>query len=221
MQSGGEDIEMELDMKKTKGIDQLVRDYSPGKTEEGKELISGGDQFSNVLSAFKECADDYKTRTERMRQITDVLSPFQINAFLYLAKEGIRKAAYTFTAGLFANRLIQNAYESGHSGFILNTGNVPEINDLGRGLKAERERRLSLEIRGPVGDGFGINSCNVDFTIHSPMDSRYRTGGGAMDCTFSTSNLDTLFCFHSQIICKRGVHSLNKIFYIHEDGSKR
>ncbi len=212
---------MEVGIEKRKGIDSFVKDYSPGKTEEEKELLSEGNHLSELLAAYKEYDKNYRERKGLLEGLDTVLSPSAINSFLYLALDRVREHDYSYTMGRFVSQLIWNAYADGVSEFVLNAGNLPPINDLGIDLVAVKERRLSLTINGPVGDALGLRASNADFTVHGPSAEKCHPGGDSLNCTFSTSDLSTLINFYNHIICSR--HNLsfqNRIFFIHKDGSK-
>ena len=161
-------------IKKGKGIEGLVEGFE-GKPEEERqiELASSADmdrvvkQYGVFLGITKadtsvespSTAGRFdKIRTAQM--CVEVLSPEQIASFMFMTHKFSAHLNYLTQTGQYASQLVQNSYDAGNNGFLLNAGENGDIGDLATWLKGEKERPIEVTIIGDYGAYWGHHSEN-------------------------------------------------------------
>ncbi len=198
---------MDIEIRKRKGIDELVSGYSPGKVDESKNITAMGkdhilfNKYQQKLlnPHFPECLDRRKLpQIPRYRydsyvfdyfdDIVDVLTPEQINRFLQMTVQCERYEQYAELTGSFVSRLLQNSYNAGHNNFTLDTRKICPIFGLGSFVYGTPERPLILNITGnlfeegctAIGDArVSISGDVLQGSINSPIGSKIHIKGEA------------------------------------------
>ncbi len=161
---------MGLQISKGKGIDTIVSGYSPGKVEEGKEIMHSGGKYQAFITDFV----DYLTHGDpwfgpKKHSISEFsITPEEINELLpYLAKfEGHQN--YLRSIGKFIDELMTLACEGGHTNFVLNTKGFIPIDSLGAFVyfSIKHDKPLNFEFTGDVGSYCGVYANNSEYIIH-------------------------------------------------------
>ena len=140
------------EIKKGKGIDDVVRGISPGRVEDERLVeVVGERRFADLLERFGAYVTSWKLdRLPREEDI--VLSPSEINELLQATVQYENSEDYLFLGSVFLNHLIKYSYENGNNGFRLDTTNLLPLTKLGNNLHGERGNRLKLVIDGNVGN---------------------------------------------------------------------
>ncbi len=141
-------------------------------------------RYLNLLKKYRELA--YTTsrismEEENLGNVTDVLTPAEINEFLQEARKIHFQCERDYSLldvvtappppecdvslGLLVSKLIQNSYERGYNGFTLKTGNEFFPDYLCAFLTGAGERRITVTIDGSCGDYCGYGSENLYLKI--------------------------------------------------------
>ncbi|MBI2669407.1 hypothetical protein HYX14_06210 [Candidatus Woesearchaeota archaeon] len=151
------------------GLDDVVRGMKPQKPEEVKPIETVGEHpFSALLEKYKAFLDDrtYGDHHKKNADLTDILNPEHINAFLQSTVIHENHEKYKERTGLFLNSLLQNSYDAGHNDFQLNTKSTKPLDYLGAFLEGTKEKPIRLTITGNVGDWCGQESTNGIYTLN-------------------------------------------------------
>ncbi len=234
---------MNVGIEKRKGIDCLVREYSPGKVEKEKEIPEHDNKLSKLLKVYLALVDmeegnsiDLDVSLWWLEKREEILSPDEIGSFLQLTSGGNRRLRNSFI-----NELIKDSFDEGYNDFYLSSDDLPSLHHL-------RVSRPSLRIllNGNMNEGFR-SSCYVDATIEWSVigmlgdiseDCNYTLFGQLAENfssentqrnTYKTSNQDSLQKLIKNIpkshYEERGWRSNwqpseNKIMFVHEDGEE-
>ena len=156
---------MLVQIKRSRGIEDLVSKYAPQTVEERRIEVVGEIDHAELLNKFKEAlnTDEHWITYCYGARFSDVLKPEQINIFLQEAAQFERHEDYNKRVGLLVSRLIRNSYNAGCNNFYLDTKNLLKLNGLARDINAEKDRRCYIKIEGDVGDKCGsrLNYCSV------------------------------------------------------------
>jgi len=202
---------MELNIRKRKGIDRLVSEYSPGKVEEEKEIIADGGEIKNMLSKFNEYLDSsgFFPNSTLIEKITDVLPPNQINSLLQLIAL-TRPNAPSTHLGRFFSKLIENSYQAGHNYFFLNAQSFHQLDSFCNNIQGQETEPFRLFVKGDLEFSLRwMNYCHVqtegyltfDCAAHA-KNSTFIIEGEVMDlpantqyCTFKTTDANIAHAF--------------------------
>jgi len=177
-------------IQKKKGIDDLVKRYSPKKVEEEKRIIAADAlDYAPLFEKYLQYVETFCPRSLDVEFIDEILSPDDINLFLQasIPFEDLQSSfpfedkAYCIAMGLFLSRLIQNSYQAGHNNFYLNTKNILPLSELGMCFQGEEENPLKLTIDGDTGKNLGSRATNSMMTVHGNTIS---LGDFISHCTF-------------------------------------
>ena len=162
---------MEAAISKAKGIDRLVKGYSPGKVEEEKNIKENltWRKYKDALQ-MKDFGDFLKGC------IDEVLTPRQINGYIHVVGSNLKDYQEGTVAGCFISRLVQKSYDAGNKDFSLRNPH-PELNNLCSFLKGD----MCIEVYGHAGMDFAAGSKGCTFTINC---SSRAIGHMAQNCTF-------------------------------------
>ncbi len=185
---------MEVEVIKRKGIDSLVRGYSPGKVEEEKKTsVVLNHDSKQLLAKYEQMLqhkeDTYSYDEDDILGITEILTPFQINAFLQLTLFHKTRRWYGVTVGTFINKLIRNSYTKGHNDFYLNV--TAPFNSLGLEWKGH-ESRLSILVLGDINDHCGDRGRDLDIKIDG--NARHWLGYGSINSSFQVQGKVGSYC---------------------------
>ncbi len=175
---------METAITKGKGIDTLVRGYSPNKVEEEKEMQCKGDPaLQEVIEKYEASVFD-KPKPD-LHDYSEVLTPEQIKHFAIWILQYDQVGNYSILRSSVLKKLIANSYQAGHNNFF-----IPKENStwgyVGSNLDASG-RKCKIDVSGRV-HGCGVESVNVDITVH---------GGVAL---FAYRTKDSVFTFNGEIV---------------------
>lgn len=188
-------------IKKTGGIEGLVRNYTPGRVEvEG--TITGTD-FGPLYEKYVACLQRKEIDDEFLSTfstVSEVLTPAEINAFLHGTIQYEDHHNYLFHTGYIISRLLQNSYTAGYNNFRLDM--IHPFCSIASEIQGTPEKPLTLTLFGDVGDDCGGSSKNIAVTVHGSVgeecfngseDSSFMLYGtvgilfahGAKNCTFT------------------------------------
>ncbi len=199
---------MNTEIRKSKGIDILVRDYSPDKVEKDNPVTIVGEniyrelmkEYRKHLSTGFQFQDCKKFVRGEIQGWTDaVLSPPKIDHFLQLTSID-RDWGYQYKVGPFIARLIQNSYNAGHNNFILSTYDLPKIRDLGY-FSGTEENPLCIQTKGDLDSYYGVDVQYASLTIE-----------GDVDLSFGYRAKDSTFTFNGQIPMDEDIRAENCTF---------
>ena len=250
-------MQSSAEIKKCKGIDDVVRDISPGRLEtERKVEVVGESELGVLLDKYRRYLDlcklfsdrnvDYKLidAADIMVDLSLVLKPIQIDAFLQLTAECEEHEQYSSHTGHFVNRLLRNSYEAGNNDFTLHTEGLPHLDYLFYYFRADEKRplvfdvigdvgsycakqgyNLVLDLNGDTGDWFATQAVSSKFTLHGKLGGNSATN--TYNCTFRTSREDTRYRLINNVKgtwrdrhFKHLQYSENKIIFINPDGTE-
>ena len=159
------------EIKKGKGIDGVIRDITPGRVEDERELVVvGGVDFSQLMENYRKFLGDEGhdefSKKFKPAGVKIVLTPLQVNSFLQSTVIYEDHERYNNITGLFISSCILKSYNAGNTKFMLDTRNLPEINNIGNLLRAEKGRRITIDVFGDVGIFLGIDSAYVTYSVH-------------------------------------------------------
>ena len=190
-------------------LGKILEDFNPQCVEEQKKILAVSQQhFTSLLDKYGRLSHEYwqagfVIHSYCSKEITEVLSPHEINAFLQLTVD-YDSRTHHHLGGFFITQLLRNAQAAGYSAFSLDTTAVGPLDHLGMDLKS-----IELLVTGPV----GIHFCNgaakskitligtaEDFPFHNIKKSIVTihgelNGQGGLEChgtTFRTSHKATL-----------------------------
>ncbi len=177
---------METEIRKDKGIDNLVNGYSPRKVEEEKRMIHVErdlkeivEKYEMIIKKFKHERADFNTRIQQYFQ--EILTPGQINVFLTMVS-GCDDHMPTKGTALILTKLIQNSYLNGHNGFSLNICDSPDCYCLGGYLAGTSENKIKIRLNGD------LNNHAFHYSMHLQArltgNARYGFADHAKDSSF-------------------------------------
>ncbi len=162
-------------VRKSKGIQDLVRGYTPGKVEEEikpdfpeNKLAEVVASYENILNSCEYSFTLEEQRTLR-RKIKLVLKPVLIKSFIYYAHKYSRVNGFYFATSIFINQLIRNSYQAGFNDFSLDI--IYNHQRYCLGLTGEKKRPIKLNIQGNVFYDDLRRCQNVEAEIHGDCDS--------------------------------------------------
>ena len=190
---------MEVEVRKSKGIDTLVSGYSPQKVEEEKRTSTeGNSKLADLMRRFEDFLHEWYPHRPESILPKEVLLPATLSVFSSMITKYENNPFYENDSGRFLNSLIQNSYDAGYNNFQLETRN--NLLGLGTHLQGDSHRPLLLELTGKTEcTGCRIDYCRV--TCHGPaslnavgtehstfifFDPVIYLGGDFFHCTFKT-----------------------------------
>ena len=223
------------EIKKGKGIEDLFKGFTPVKPEEEKDIEVAEGRFQGLMEKYERYLDlEYSPKNDlwpELNEITDILTPADINTFLQLTIQHEQHKKYCVRTGRVILKLIQNSYDAGHNNFTFDTTALKEIDDFGSDLEGTEERPIEITITGNTGDWCGCLSKHLTYKItgntgegcgreskNSTFEISGNTGEGcgkySTFSTFKTSNRKTL----EKMLEDK---SRNRIIFIHPDGREQ
>ena len=205
--------------------------YEPGELEEVRRVQTVGKDFSDLMRKYERLLDIDNlvvgSSVYNIQDITEVLTPDEINHFLQGTQQYNDHRNYPWRTGIMVSRLIQNSYDHGYNPFWFNTENLSEIDCLGSLIVGKRETPISVTIQGNLGYCLGFKTQYSIFTINSggvkscgleALNSTFilngstgvRLGFGAKHCTFKTSVWGNIIKLKESIYTEDG----NTLIYI-------
>ncbi len=234
------------EIQKPKGLDELLKDYKPQKTDTEKkiELVNHVD-FTELTIKYKKCLDLPDSTWQYNKPLPeDILTPEQISAFMQTTTILYKnQETYEDRTGIVISRIIQNSYDAGYNKFKLE---IPAcgigrmaMRGVGYELKGEKNRPLELTIEGTVGIWCGNYAENAIFNIKGDAigslaafakNSTFNVTGKIFEVS-STSHTATVsenlviktpnqFALET-VINSRWRYGRNLIIYIKPDGTEK
>lgn len=138
-------------IKKADGLEGVIDSYKAGNVEEERNPeIVGENPFSALLEEYKTFLEIKFEELPRWvidgNEITEVLSPDQINAFLQSTVEFENHEHYKTKTGYFISALIQKSYNAGYNDFFLSTKMLSPVNELASLLQGTPENHIRVRI---------------------------------------------------------------------------
>jgi len=226
-------------IQKGNGIEGLIRGH-PIVLDHAADINHNGPDFTALNEKFDKYIESCARylRGAPLPELTEVLSPLEINAFLQDTIRHDEHPYYEYT-GPFLSRLIQASFDAGYNNFELDTRNIKEINGLCTYLIGPYP--VNVKVNGNVGDAFGTYSENATFVIEG--NAGIGLGMETNNCTFTAKDVSsacgresvdsTFFVKDTQNGCGHGsknssftirntqgdcgIHSKNSIFNIEGD----
>ena len=242
---------LNVEIKKGKGIDGVIRDITPGRIEDEKKVqVVGGNAFPRIMENFVLCLNSHVNFVDESTA-GEVLTPPQINAFLQMTAVHEDHSNYHQYAGIFVSSLIQRSYDAGNNGFTLNTQNLNDLVCLAGQLKGTGSRPLMLTVEGAVGKECALYASHIDMTIKGDAnfglpdfstDSVFTfhgyvsgfvdmvginySGIGSRNCTYKTPDIQTLKSLINIVKSEyreenQILNTCNKIVFIRPDGREK
>ncbi len=87
------------------------------------------------------------------QEVTDILSPEQLNDFLQSTRKYENHLSYSHVTSQFITRLIQTSYDSDNNGFFFDTSSLKDLVNFGLCLNGSEDRVLNLYVDGDLGNG--------------------------------------------------------------------
>ncbi len=175
---------MEPTITKTKGIDSILGEYTPGKVEEEQELDQESqhkiaallDKYEKLLQYHLIMPAEVSERFHVKHDINEILTPQEISSFFLATVKYEDKKNYSRDTYFFIGKLIQNSYGADHNDFYLDTRVLPLHHKIGYFLEGSEERPLNLNIQGDIGhQGFeGASWLNI--TVEGSAGNSLATG---------------------------------------------
>lgn len=204
-------VELMAAIRKPRGIDDLVSNFSAEAEEERSVEQFGDNPVSAVLKEYEAFLGKYNEYQkmenlmqwfkDQIQNQSDILTPAEINLFLQATIGFEERKKYSELTGIFITRLIQNSYNAGHNNFKLNTKNRKGLHYFGSFLEGKEGNPLTIygegdvghlcfnsaehiifSIKGNVGQQCGHYATNSIFSIRG--DVRFELGYSATHCTF-------------------------------------
>ncbi len=217
---------MEVVVKKTKAINDLVSGYSPQKVEDEKKVISVGEnRFVQLMEQYEIfratevgidalLSGNYVLGESSYGPETS-LTPAEIAGFLQAVESNDNEPS--FMKGLFVGRLVQNSYNDGHNNFTFNTSYQTYNLCFLRGTK---DNPVSITIAGDIGGWCGQKVEHTIWTVKGNVGDCF--GEGAKKSTFVVfgdtyrhsccNTFETEFTFHGEVGYGCGWHSKDSVF---------
>ena len=165
------------EIKKGKGIDDVVRGITPGRVENERLIEQVGPCFGDIMERMRMFLDDSSDMYQQRKggNIVEcggyadglVLTPSQIEAFLKSTVVYETHNNYRY-GSFFINRLIQNSYGAGNNGFVL-VDCEPGFGLYGlpQNLKGEKGRLMKIDHNGRLAEKLTGTLCeHVELVIH-------------------------------------------------------
>lgn len=159
------------------GMEGLIEEYAPGKVDHKKEVEVVGDNLTRLHQYYEQLLRSENKQNvagvpEKVKEnITEILSPLEINAFLQQSSEYEKYKHYDSITGLVITQLIHNSCQQGNSNFYVDLKSLPLLHHIGYSLKNTTEQQLLIAIDGNVGNWCGMYSKNSTFTITGNLGS--------------------------------------------------
>ncbi|MBI2669409.1 hypothetical protein HYX14_06220 [Candidatus Woesearchaeota archaeon] len=223
---------MQATIRRGGGLEHLISGMKPQQPETERHLEPVGEHpFSALLEKYKAFLDDrtYGDHHKKNADLTDILNPEHINAFLQSTVIHGNHEQYKERTGLFLSRLLQNSYNAGNNGFQVDTRSTGALDNLGVFLEGTKEKPIRLTITGDVGDDCGAYSTNGNYMITGDVgydcgrlsiNGTYTINGSvgewcgflSKDGTYRTPNRTTVEKFIRMIL------DANRVIYITPEG---
>jgi len=183
-------------------FNEFMAGYKPTQLDEVRKVQTVGTDFSELLRKYEWVL----VRNDSLpcgSQISEVLTPDEINSFLQGTKQYEDHRNYSWRNGLIMSILIQNSYNNGYNHFLLNTEALYKTNNFGFGIIGRKENPLFMSIEGEIWSKLGFGAKNCLFILNGGAGaqcgekarfSEFRIedfadlgcGWNAEDCTFKT-----------------------------------
>jgi len=185
-------------------FNEFLAGYKADELEEVRKVQTVGTDFSELLRKYELELDRFELFLEVYNSnITEVLTPSEINSFLQTTQQFGGHQNYSWCTGRILSVLLQNSYNKGYNHFNLETRNLPRISGIGY-LIGKEENHLILSVQGNVGIDVGRKTQYSTFTINGEiwsgcgLKAKHSTftyngavgdlcGLEAKNCTFKTS----------------------------------
>ena len=161
------------EIKKGKGIDDVVRDITPGKLEEERLVeVVGQDLFEGLIDGCRRyfdsldeskytCIDSFFRHTD-----TQVLTSEQLNAFLQATVPLEGHVRYRGSMSGVINLLVQRSYQLGHDRFSFDMRNLNEICNLFAYLEYDGFNSIVAEVYGDPGQSLANHSDGLMLFVY-------------------------------------------------------
>ncbi len=211
--------------KKGRGLDDLLRDYSPQTPEETRKATTiYTSTIEQTIKIFEPCLEpelDLDEIEKMAEKDTGLLRPAEIDLFLQASIKYDGDPWYGGAMGIFISVLLKKSIEEGYKEFTLNTGSLTSrLHNL---WSTPQYPPIQLTVNGPVGQYFGSWARNSYLHVLGEADD-YPGGnaenstfvfGGNVEEFFGTNlvgqlHLNTTYIFHGEVgrFSSRGVHRL-------------
>ena len=218
---------LNTEVKKGKGIDDVVRGIAPGRVEDERLIeVVGESQLVELLEKFGKYLDFMFVRRGRDNtnpfEIMEILvgldytlTPLQLDGFLQSTFMYENHNAYVDYTGLFIDYLLHKSIKAGHREFTFNTNSLPAMNLFCSGFNGSKQQPISGSEQEPIllninGD-VGRNSCQ--YTHHVSA-----TVSGSVGFEFAAWSSDSNYTIHGKGECSGGGrHTHNSTFTLNAE----
>jgi len=174
--------------------------YDAGELEATRKVQTVGTDFSELMRKYERfldkdsfSEDEGKQFVGCNRDITEILTPDEINSFLQATQQHESHRNYSWNTGSMVSRLIQNSYNKGYNNFLLNLKNdyFYTHDNIGIHLLGTEATPLFLTIQGDVEHWCGEDAKYSSFTLSGDVGdccgdgaqySSYVVKGNAKNC---------------------------------------
>ena len=206
------------------GIDSVVRGYEAQEVRDVSPMvIVAVDPISCVLAQYETFLGRFTdieayyifefTKYERvdkrldLTDLTDILTPEQINIFLQSTIAYENRKGYNKFTGIFITKLLQNSYDAGHNEFELRVSSATDMHYVGVTLLGTEDRLFSVSINGNGGMFFGREARYCQFTVN---------GNVGWYCGYRANN--SYFTINGDSKSNAGAQATNSTFFIQGSG---
>jgi hypothetical protein len=155
-------MDVRSEVRKGKGIEEVLGSHSGQSVDSSRTVETVGESY--LVRLFKKYEHDETS------EVTEVLSPGEIDSLLFIAAEIEEEGYDSYQTGCLIGLLINNSYNAGNDDFVLNTHSInPEyvkkLSALGALLEGEPDRPINLTINGYGGDYVGDSARHSNITV--------------------------------------------------------
>jgi hypothetical protein len=197
------------------GIDELLKGMEVQAPEKPLPLQqTGSSPIEIVLGKYTECfdywrktevgfdSDDYVQQMDLMILgedyeeeieienllpiVDDVLAPAAIQALLELTVPYKERSEYASFTGAFISRLMRNSVAAGHRDFYIDVDEVGALENIGRYIEGDQQKKVTIKINGNVGSYSGSEMEHVNFLVDGEVGTY--CGDQAEYCSFKISS---------------------------------
>ena len=179
------------------GFDDFLAGYNPGELEATRTVQVVGTDFSELLRMYEKVLDgeghasyDYVGFVRNNREVTEVLTPAEINSFFQATNRYEDHQLYSKKTGSMVSGLIQNSYNRGYNNFFLNTKNLPRISNLGAHIIGTKDDPIHISVEGNLCNKVGFAAYYSHFLLNGAVG--IFGGWEAKHCTFKTPIWETI-----------------------------
>ena len=175
-----------LQVKKGRGLDDLIRGYTIGKLDESKKVsVTGSGLLIHLLQTYQKFLNNNNlpclhtslmAETYSIEKMIDyfkydvkgtVLKPPEISAFLQMTITYEDHGWYRGLTGIFVSVLMQQSYDAGYNQFYFNIENFPKLDNLAVLVRGKEKKPIEVAISGNIGEHFGHGAAYASLQASS------------------------------------------------------